>query len=207
MEGIENTDARSLRVMRFRFEANDSLNDQVALQLDERRRKLVAFAFYGSRQLLLTMNDYYKREGDLQKIGKRFRGFREPIHLKPVARSHEINDHTTRLQFVPVEQGVFDAMTSLDLVAPEEDYGWNTPPLPNLIMNQPEKGHYIFVDVPTDALLGDRQRKMANMALTNEIAANRLWLHTLALSTVRDMHFKDKTETDTPDDDELERVG
>lgn len=211
MESIENPESRSLRVMRFKFEPNDSLNEQVALQQDEKKRRMASFAFYGSRQLLLTTNDYYKREGDLQRIGRRFRSFKEPIHLKPTARSREINDHTTRLQFVPLEQGVFDAMTSLELVTPEEDYGWDILPLPNMITSQPEKGHYIFVDVPTNTLLDENQRKLAKMALINEIAESRLWLHTFAFTTVRDIFLQEKIENathdDSHDDDTLEKTG
>jgi hypothetical protein len=210
MEGLENPDYRSLRVMRFKFDANDRLSEQVALQLNENQRHLVSIAFYGTRQLLISMEDYYAREGDLQRLGRRFRGHTEPIHLAPQIGSKAINEFTTRLQFRPLEQSAFDAMISLNPIRYEDQAAWEVPPLPNRMTNQQEAGHYLFVDVPTNALLSPSQRKMAAKTLSSEIASRRLWLHTSDL-TSRDIHFKQKTSTyepeAEPDDDQIEQVG
>lgn len=176
--------------MRFSFEANEPLQQELALQLNEKRRHDTPLRFYASRQLLLDVEDFYHREGDLQRIGKRFHDFYEPIVLKPTFASREIDDRTTRFRFAPLDQPVFDAMTSLDPIGDERrQYAKPMEQLPNRIEGQPEKGHYVFVDVATGALLRSSHRKMAERTLVQKMAANRFWLHASSLSTVRDIHY------------------
>jgi len=202
MEGIENPATRSLRVMRFNFEANELLHQELALQLNEKRRQETPLRFYASRQLVVGMDDFYQFEGELQKIARRFRNFNEPIRLKPTIGTRDINADTTRFRLAPVDQAAFDAMTSLEIVGDENTiYPEPMPQFPNKIENQPESGHYLFVDVATDALLTASERKMATRRLIDKMAASRFWLHTSSLSTVRDIHYRPTNDADEIQDD------
>lgn len=198
--------------MRFKLEANNTLNEQLALQLTEQRRNIAAFAFYASQQVLMTMEDYYNNEGQLHEIGKRFRGFNDPIHLRPLIRSKQIDEQTTRIAFAPVEQAVFDAAVSLDPIRRVGQNSWDVHPVPNRITGQKNEGHYVFVDVPSSALLSPSQRKMAMRTMVGKIEMGQLWVHTDSLMKVRDMTPSQKPALtdergEIGDGDELEQVG
>ena len=52
MEGLENPHTRSLRVMRFSFEANEALQEELTLQLNEKQRRITALRFMRASNLL-----------------------------------------------------------------------------------------------------------------------------------------------------------
>lgn len=202
MESLENPQTRSLRVMRFSFEANEALQAELTLQLNEKQRRITALRFYASKQLVIPMNDYYRREGDLQKIGRRFRNFHEPIQVRPAIASRQIDELTTRFRLLPTNQTAFDVMTSFDPVV-DPNYPYNRPePIPNKVEKQPETGHYLFVDVAADALLGVGQRKMAERTFSTRAATGRFWLRTEALRTVKDINYTIPSPAEELPDDE-----
>ncbi|MBC7564657.1 hypothetical protein H7100_00280 [Candidatus Saccharibacteria bacterium] len=212
MEGLENPTPRTLRVMRFKLEANNTLNEQLALQLTEHKRNLASFAFYASQQVFMTLEDYYNNEGQLHGIGKRFRGFNEPFHLQPIVKSKQMDEQTTRIAFSPVEQAVFDEAVSLDPVRMAGQNSWDVRSLPTRITGRKNEGHYVFVDVPTSALLSTSQRKMATRTMISKLEMGQLWVHTDSLMKVRDMTLSQKPaltdeHVETGDDGELEQVG
>ena len=216
MESIENPVPRTLRVMRFKFdaidlEAKDTLDKQLALQMNERGQKLAPFAFYATKQIGILAQDYYRSEKQLQRIGKRFEGFREPFYIRPVVKSKELNEYTTRFAFAPVKQALFDEAVSLDPIPEEGEYSWDLKPLPNMLNGQKIVGNYIFVDVPSNALLRPSERKMANRAMVGQMKTKKLWVHTQALLNVRDMTINEKPAVSGGpyeiDGDELEQVG
>ncbi len=202
MEGLENPHTRSLRVMRFSFEANEALQSELTLQLNEKQRRVMALRFYASKQLVIPMNEYYRREGDLHKIARRFRNFHEPIQVQPAIASREINERTTRFRLLPADQTAFDVMTSLDPVV-DPNYPYNRPePIPNRVENQPETGHYLFIDLAADALLSVGQRKMAERIFITRAETGRFWLRTEALRTVKDINYTIPSPVEELTDDE-----
>jgi hypothetical protein len=149
MEGIENQHPSSLRVMRFGFEPNLILLEQLRTQLEPTRRLSTPLRLYASSQLLISLEDYYEHEDDIFTIGQEFSARRAGLGIMPRLDSKELpKTLLSRLRLQPTAQEEFDAMIAKVNL------------LPNSIQ-QPTEGHYVFVDVATHALLAGSERKVA----------------------------------------------
>jgi len=199
MEGIENSLVPSapqppLRLMRFSFEPNTPLLQETEQFIQESRRRVTPIRFYASRQLLLSVPHFYEHEGSLQNITRKFTAFTEPLHVSPMIRSKQLANDMTRFQLRTTDQEVFDKLTSLE-VRPETKFDnyvsyehGTLQQLPNKIENQPDTGHYLFIDIATNALIGDKERRMAEHAFISKAAAHKFFLHTIELNRIRDYY-------------------
>lgn len=194
MEGLENTPVSSLRLMRFSFEPNEQLLEETKKLVEESRRPSTPIRYYASRQLLLPISEYYQHEGSLQRIGRAFTRRNDPIHVAPVIRSKELTGGVTRYQLLSTQQKAFDELTSLEVRSDTRfdssalyEYS-TTRQLPNEIEQQPGQGHYLFIDIATDALKSEKERRTVENAFVEKAAKDRFLLHTLALSAIRDIH-------------------
>lgn len=195
MEGLENhPTAATLRLMRFGFEPNQPLVDKTAQFVQESHRVTTPLRFYASRQLLMRMPDFYRHEGNLETINKNFKAFKKPIHIAQNIVHREIDAHTTRFRFLTTNQIDFDTLTSLS-VHPDDrkvdSFGSYKNPtsdqLPNQIENQPMNGHYLFVDIATKVLAKESERRRATVAFNQRAAGGAFFVHTSAISTVKDI--------------------
>lgn len=209
-----------LRLMRFSFEPNESLLKETRMFVQESRRLTTPIRFYASRQLLLEVPDYYRHEGSLQRLGRDFAAHNEPLPLAPMVRDRQLSPETTRFQFLLSDQEAFDSLTSLEVKPDrraEDYYSYEyaaVQQLPNKIEGQPTRGHYLFVDIASDALIGAKERRMAEHAFASKAAKRNFFLHTIALTMIRDIPPKpvrpEPSTEQTPlddDDDELPEAG
>ncbi|RWZ78822.1 MAG: hypothetical protein EOT05_03685 [Candidatus Microsaccharimonas sossegonensis] len=182
------------RLMRFSFEPNESLLKETGKFIQEPRRHTTPIRFYASRQLLLDIPDYYQHEGSLQRLGRKFAAYTKPLHVAPHMREKELpGGSTTRFQFLLSNQEEFDALTALK-IQPETRFDTQgtyqddtIEQLPNKIDRQPTFGHYLFVDIASQALISHKARRMAEHAFNLKAAKKSFFLHTIALSTIRDI--------------------
>lgn len=149
MVGIENQHPHSLRVMRFGFEPNPVLLEQLRAQLEPTRRLSTPLRLYASSQLLISLEDYFEHEEEIFTIGQEFSTHRPGFGVKPQVGSVRLEKSPlTRIGLQPTAQEEFDTLFSKINLLPNR-------------MRQPDKGHYLFADVATDALLAGSERSVA----------------------------------------------
>jgi hypothetical protein len=91
------------------------------------------------------------------------------------------------------DQQLFDELTSLEIQSgplyDNESNHCHTLPqyLPNEIQNQPDIGHYVFVDIPTSSAVNSKERKAVERNFLDKAAAGKFSLDSLVLATIKDI--------------------
>lgn len=202
MEVSPTTKENTVRVMRFSFDANESLRDQLAQQIDERWRYMTPLSFYASRQLVLPVESAYLHKEELQILGKEFQDKSNPIVIQPQIRSKIIDHRLTRFQLVPKNQITFDHMVSLDIYPHPSRFNSDTSRQPEKIENliqQPKTGHYLFVDIATKVLVDERHLRAEEAMFAEKAKKGKFWLQPQRLHTVRDIRYTAKAEAGSED--------
>jgi len=149
--------------------------------------------FYASRQLLMKVPDFFTYEGSLQRLNKDFTAYNEPLYIRPSLKSKELPNGTTRFQLRLARQAIFDEITTLDIKT-EHRFDTNnayievSSILPNEIKEQPDKGHYLFIDIATQALVSGRERSQKEHDFVDMADAHKFFVRTESLRSIRDMY-------------------
>ncbi|MDB5161836.1 MAG: hypothetical protein JWM52_344 [Candidatus Saccharibacteria bacterium] len=151
MEGMEGPLSRPVHVLRHRFEATERLTEQV-LRLLERQEREEKLRFFATRLAVLDGANYYNFRYDeiVGKVGDSFERHTTPIGLNGKVNLRSVQNNRVRIGFQPAKQIEFNTLLSgFDLL---DDLRPDGRPL----------DHYIYTDVPKDALLrSDIERGVA----------------------------------------------